>query len=114
MFTTAANANSVSSPANDICMSADMVLLTPCLLTLRLQSLCLHPFTKSPAVQVQPMPSGAVTLTFGAKSDPLAQDISAVILHLYTNDVKQEQATGKAPALAPVTEVSCPHHSGRD
>ena len=56
------------------------------------------------------MPSGAVTLAFGGKSDPLAQDISAVILHLYTSDVKQEQATGKAPALAPVTEVSWSHH----
>ncbi len=55
--------------------------------------------------QVQALPSGAVTLTFGAKSDPLSQDISALVVHLYSSDVKQEPTTGKAPALAAVTEV---------
>lgn len=56
-------------------------------------------------LQVQPLPSGAISLSFGAKSDPLSQDISALVLHLYNSEVKQEVTTGKAPALAAVTEV---------
>ena len=56
-------------------------------------------------LQVQALPSGAITLSFGAKSDPLSQDISALVLHLYNSEVKHEVTTGKAPALAAVTEV---------
>lgn len=56
-------------------------------------------------LQVQALPSGAISLSFGAKSDPLSQDISALVLHLYNSEVKQEVTTGKAPALAAVTEV---------
>ena len=56
-------------------------------------------------MQVQALPSGAVTVTFGPKSDDLAVDISAVVVHLYTADAKLELSSGKAPALAAVTEV---------
>ncbi len=56
-------------------------------------------------LQVQALPSGAITLTYGAKSDPLSRDISALVLHLYNSEVKHEVTTGKAPALAAVTEV---------
>lgn len=44
-------------------------------------------------------------MTFGQKSDVLSQDVSAVVLHLYNSQVKQEATTGKGPALAAVTEV---------
>lgn len=57
-------------------------------------------------MQVQALPSGAITVTFSAKSDALAQDISAVVIHLYTQDPKQDLCTGKGPALAAVTEVT--------
>lgn len=57
-------------------------------------------------MQVQALPSGAITMTFSAKSDALAQDISAVVIHLYTQDPKQDLSTGKGPALAAVTEVT--------
>lgn len=60
-------------------------------------------------LQVQALPSGAITLSFGAKSDPLSQDISALVLHLYNSEVKHEVTTGKAPALAAVTEVCMVH-----
>ncbi|KAL0030300.1 hypothetical protein WJX77_008301 [Trebouxia sp. C0004] len=56
-------------------------------------------------VEVHAFPSGAITLCFGAKSDPLSQHISALVLHLYNSEVKQEVTTGKAPALAAVTEA---------
>ena len=51
------------------------------------------------------MPSGAITMTFSAKSDALAQDISALVIHLFTQDSRQDVSTGKTPALAAVTEV---------
>ena len=72
-------------------------------------------------MQAQALPSGAITVTFGAKSDALAQDISALVIHLFTQDPK-DLSTGKSPALAAVTEVlptyiinddilnSCCHH----
>ncbi|KAA6428533.1 MAG: hypothetical protein FRX49_01409 [Trebouxia sp. A1-2] len=56
-------------------------------------------------VEVQALPSGAITLSFGAKSDPLSQKISALVLHLYNSEVKHEVSTGKAPALAAMTEA---------
>ena len=56
-------------------------------------------------LQLQALPSGAITMTFGQKSDVLSQDVSAVVLHLYNSQVKQEATTGKGPALAAVTEV---------
>lgn len=68
-------------------------------------------FSFSPActylcfMQAQALPSGAITMTFGAKSDALAQDISAFVIHLFTHDPKQDPSTGKSPALAAVTEV---------
>lgn len=55
--------------------------------------------------EVQALPSGAITMTFGAKSDALAQDISALVVHLYTQDTKLDLSVGKAPALAAVTEA---------
>lgn len=73
-------------------------------------------------MQAQALPSGAITVTFGAKSDALAQDISALVIHLFTQAPKQDLSTGKSPALAAVTEVlptyiinddilnSCCHH----
>lgn len=56
-------------------------------------------------MQTQALPSDAVTITFGAKSDALAQHISALVIHLFTQDPKQDLSTGKTPALAAVTEV---------
>ena len=56
-------------------------------------------------MQAQALPSGAITMTFGARSDALANDISALVVHLYTQDAKQDISMGKAPALAAVTEV---------
>ena len=56
-------------------------------------------------LQLQALPSGAITMTFGQKSDALSQDISAVVLHLYNSQFKLEATSGKAPALAAVTEV---------
>lgn len=59
-------------------------------------------------LQLQALPSGAIIITFGQKSDALSQDICALVLHLYNSQVKQEATTGKGPALAAVTEVkSC-------
>ncbi|KAL3141961.1 hypothetical protein ABBQ32_004607 [Trebouxia sp. C0010 RCD-2024] len=55
--------------------------------------------------EVQALPSGAITMTFGAKSDALAKDISAVVVHLYTQDAKLDLSMGKTPALAAVTEA---------
>lgn len=49
-------------------------------------------------------------MTFGAKSDALAKDISAVVVHLYTQDAKLDLSMGKTPALAAVTEVRTLHH----
>ena len=56
-------------------------------------------------LQLQALSSGAITMTFGQKSDALSQDISAVVLHLYNSQCKLEATSGKAPALAAVTEV---------
>ena len=56
-------------------------------------------------MQAQALPSGAITMTFGAKSDALAQDISAFVIHLFTHNPKHDPSTGKSPALAAVTEV---------
>ena len=56
-------------------------------------------------MQAQAMPSGAITMTFSAKSDALAQDISALVIHLFTQDSRQDVSTSKTPALAAVTEV---------
>lgn len=61
-------------------------------------------------MQVQALPSGMITLTFGKKSDALSQEISALVLHLYNGQAKQEATTGKGPALAAVTEVSLSTH----
>lgn len=60
-------------------------------------------------MQVQALPSGALTMTFGAKSDALAKDISALVVHLYTQDTKLDLSVGKTPALAAVTEVRTQH-----
>ena len=48
-------------------------------------------------------------MTFGPKSDAFAQHISALVIHLYSSDSKQELSSGKAPALAAVTEVLLKH-----